>query len=180
MRTQKQNVFDDFSAVARHLIATGTTRPDLLAIRGDSNGGLLVGAALTQHPELYRVALCGVPLLDMLRYHRFGSGKTWIDELGSADDARDFRALFAYSPYHRVVEGVRYPSVLLLSATDDDRVDPMHARKFAAMLQARSRGGPVLLRVEENAGHAGADSIKSLVEQRAQSFAFAMSEVGMN
>jgi prolyl oligopeptidase len=179
MRHHKQNVFDDFRAVATHLVTTGVTRPELLAIRGESNGGLLVGAALTQNPELYRVALCGVPLLDMVRYHRFGSGKTWIDELGSADDLDDFRALFSYSPYHHVADGVRYPSLLLLSATDDDRVDPMHARKFAALLQARSRGGVVLLRIEENSGHAGADTIKSLVEQRAHAFAFAMNEVGL-
>jgi prolyl oligopeptidase len=177
MRHQKQHVFDDFIAVAEALIARRATRADRLVIRGDSNGGLLVGAALTERPDLFRVALCGVPLLDMLRYHLFGSGKTWIEEYGSADDAEDFRTLYAYSPYHHVTPGVAYPSVLLLSADSDDRVDPMHARKFAAMLQARSSGGPVLLRIQEHAGHGGADKIQSLVEERADAYAFALSEV---
>jgi prolyl oligopeptidase len=178
MRRAKQRVFDDFTAVAAALIDDGVTKPDRLVIRGDSNGGLLVGAAITQHPELFRVALCGVPLLDMLRYHLYGSGKTWIEEYGSADDPEDFRALFAYSPYHHVTEGTRYPSVLLLSADSDDRVDPMHARKFAAALQARSTGGPVLLRIEEHAGHGGADKIQALVDERADAYAFALSQVG--
>ena len=177
MRRKKQNVFDDFAAVAQALITTRASSADRLVIRGDSNGGLLVGAALTQHPELFRVALCGVPLLDMLRYHLFGSGKTWIEEYGSADDAGDFAALLAYSPYHHVTEGVRYPSVLLFSADSDDRVDPMHARKFAAALQARSAGGPVLLRIQEHAGHGGADKIQALVDERADAYAFALSQV---
>jgi len=177
MRHQKQNVFDDFAAVAEALIATHATSADRLVIRGDSNGGLLVGAAITERPELFRVALCGVPLLDMVRYHLFGSGKTWIEEYGSADDPEDFRALFAYSPYHHVTAGIRYPSVLLLSADSDDRVDPLHARKFAAMLQARSTGGPVLLRIQEHAGHGGADKIQALVDERADGYAFALSQV---
>jgi prolyl oligopeptidase len=116
-------------------------------------------------------------LLDMLRYQLFGSGKTWIEEYGSADDAEDFRALYAYSPYHHVTAGVAYPSVLLFSADSDDRVDPLHARKFAAMLQARSAGGPVLLRIEEHAGHGGADKIQALVDERADAYAFALSRV---
>jgi prolyl oligopeptidase len=139
-----------------------------------------VGAAITQRPDLYRVALCGVPILDMLRYHLVGAGKTWIEEFGSAEDPADFQALFALSPYHHVVAGMKYPSVLLLSADTDDRVDPMHARKFGAMLQARSAGGPVLLRIERNAGHGGAGTVKSVVDERAESFAFAMHEVGMD
>src|ERR1043165_7369161 len=153
MRHEKQNVFDDYIAVAEELAIQGFTKPAKLAALGGSNGGLLVGAAITQRPELFRVALCGVPLLDMTRYHLFGSGKTWIEEYGSAEDAEDFRALYAYSPYHHVMAGVRYPSVLLLSADSDDGVDPLHARKFAAMLQARSTGGPVLLRIQEPARH---------------------------
>ncbi len=177
MRHEKQHVFDDFIAVAESLVARGATRSDRLVIRGESNGGLLVGAALTQRPDLFRVALCGVPLLDMVRYELFGSGKTWIEEYGSATNAEDFRALYAYSPYHHVKAGVAYPSVLLLSADDDDRVDPMHARKFAAMLQARSSGGPVLLRIQEHAGHGGADKIQALVDERADSYAFALSQV---
>jgi len=177
MRNKKQNVFDDFAAVAEDLIEARYTSADRLAIRGDSNGGLLVGAAVTQRPDLFRVALCGVPLLDMLRYQLYGSGKTWIEEYGSADSAEDFATLLAYSPYHRVRVGVAYPSVMLLSADSDDRVDPMHARKFAAVLQASSTGGPVLLRVQANAGHGGADKIQSLVDERADSYAFALSQM---
>src|SRR5205807_7929702 len=130
------------------LIARGYTRADRLAIRGGSNGGLLVGAAMTQRPDLFRAVICAVPLLDMVRYHRFGSGKTWIPEYGSADEEAGFRALFAYSPYHHV-KRAPYPAVLLLSADSDDRVDPMHARKMPAALQASSTSGrPVLLRIE--------------------------------
>ena len=135
MRHEKQNVFDDYFAVAEELVKQGFTGPGKLAALGGSNGGLLVGAAITQRPDLFRVALCGVPLLDMVRYHLFGSGKTWIEEYGSADDADDFKALYAYSPYHHVKQGTKYPATLILSADSDDRVDPMHARKFAAELQ---------------------------------------------
>ncbi len=176
MLLKKQNVFDDFAAAAAYLEKEKWTSPERLVLRGGSNGGLLVGAVITQHPELFRVALCGVPLLDMVRYHLFGSGKTWISEYGSADDAAQFKALYAYSPYHHVKAGTKYPSVLLLSADSDDRVDPMHARKFAAALQAATTGGPVLLRIEKNAGHGGADLVKAAVEARADEYAFALSE----
>jgi prolyl oligopeptidase len=114
----------------------------------------------------------------MLRYHLSGSGKTWIEEYGSADDELDFRVLNAYSPYHRVRPRTKYPSVLVVSADSDDRVDPMHARKFAARLQAASTGGPVLLRIQRNAGHSGADSIRSAVEAAADEYAFAMAQLG--
>lgn len=176
MLLKKQNVFDDFVAAGEYLIEKKITSPDRLVIRGGSNGGLLVGAALTQRPDLFRVALCGVPLLDMVRYHLFGSGKTWISEYGSADDAAQLKALYAYSPYHHVKAGAKYPATLLLSADSDDRVDPMHARKFAAALQAASTGGPVLLRIERNAGHGGADMLKSAVESRADEYAFALAQ----
>ncbi|WP_081426722.1 prolyl oligopeptidase family serine peptidase [Sorangium cellulosum] len=175
MLLKKQNVFDDFIAAAEHLVREGYTQPERLVIQGGSNGGLLVGAALTQRPELFGAVVCGVPLLDMVRYHLFGSGKTWISEYGSADDPEQFNALHAYSPYHRVRPGTRYPAVLLLSADSDDRVDPMHARKFAAALQAASAGGPVLLRIERNAGHGGADLIKAAVEKGADQISFALS-----
>ena len=177
MRQNKQNVFDDYIAVAEDLIAQHYTRSDRLVLRGRSNGGLLVGAALTQRPELFRTVICGVPLLDMLRYHLYGSGKTWIAEYGSADDPTDFRTLYGYSPYQHVKEGVRYPSLLLSSADSDDRVDPMHARKFAAALQHASTGGPVLLRIQHNAGHGGADKIQELVDERADEYAFALAQV---
>jgi prolyl oligopeptidase len=178
MLLKKQNVFDDFIAAAEHLVREGYTRPERLAIQGGSNGGLLVGAALTQRPELFGAVLCGVPLLDMVRYHLFGSGKTWISEYGSSDDLEQFKALHAYSPYHRIKAGTRYPAILLLSADSDDRVDPMHARKFAAALQAASAGGPVLLRIERNAGHGGADLVKAAVEKGADQLAFALAATG--
>jgi prolyl oligopeptidase len=180
MRRNKQNVFDDFNAVAEHLIREKYTAAERLAIRGDSNGGLLVSAALTQRPDLYRAVLCGVPLTDMVRYHLVGAGKTWIEEFGTPDDAGDFAVLNGLSPYHHVKAGTKYPAVLVLTSDTDDRVDPMHARKMAAMLQARSAGGDVLLRIEKNAGHGGADTIKSAVDMRAQSLAFVMHEVGMD
>jgi prolyl oligopeptidase len=173
MRLEKQHVFDDYFAVAEELVRRRFTRPESLAAMGASNGGLLVGAAITQRPDLFRVALCGVPLLDMVRYERFGSGKTWVEEYGSADDPNDFAALYAYSPYHHVKKGGKYPATLLLSADSDDRVDPMHARKFAAELQWASSGGPVLLRIEKHSGHGGADLVKAAVDKLADEYAFA-------
>jgi len=177
MRGKKQNVFDDLKAVLETIVANKITTADHIAVRGASNGGLLVAAAVTQFPQLFKVGLCGVPLVDMLRYHKFGSGKTWIEEYGSADEAADFEAIHAYSPYQHVVPGTKYPSVLLLSADSDDRVDPMHARKFAAELQADSAGGPVLLRIEKNSGHGGADMVKSLVDSVADELAFALARI---
>lgn len=179
MREKKQNVFDDFIAAAEHLVKNGYTSPKKLVISGRSNGGLLVGAALTQRPDLFRAVICGVPLLDMVRYHRFGTGMTWVDEYGSSDDEPGFKSLFAYSPYHHVKPGVAYPSVLFLSADTDDRVDPLHARKMAAALQAATKGGPVLLRIERNAGHGGADKMSQEVEEDADVLAFAMDQVGL-
>jgi prolyl oligopeptidase len=177
MKHQKQNVFDDFTAAAEALIAAKITSAGRLAIQGGSNGGLLVGAALTQRPELFRVVICGVPLLDMVRYHLFGSGRTWVSEYGSAEDEQDFRTLHAYSPYHHVASGTAYPSVLFDSADSDDRVDPLHARKMAAALQEASSGGPVLLRIERNAGHGGADLQRAWVERFADEYAFALAEI---
>ena len=177
MREHKQNTFDDFIAAAELLVKDGWTAPERLAIQGGSNGGLLVGAAMTQRPELFRVVLCEVPLLDMVRYHLFGSGRTWISEYGSAEDPQIFPAIAAYSPYQHVRDGTRYPATLLLSADADDRVDPMHARKFAAALQHASTGGPVLLRIERNAGHGGADLLRSEVEKIADRYAFALSQM---
>ncbi len=178
MKHEKQHVFDDFIAAAEALVREKITSPDRLAIQGGSNGGLLVGAALTQRPDLFRAVICGVPLLDMVRYHLFGSGRTWISEYGSAENEADFRAIYAYSPYHRVTPGVAYPSVLFDSADSDDRVDPLHARKMAALLQAASAGGPVLLRIERNAGHGGADLQRAWVERFADEYAFALAEIG--
>ena len=178
MGRAKQHVFDDFFAIGEELVRRGDTTPDKLAALGASNGGLLVGAAITQRPDLFRVALCGVPLLDMVRYEHFGSGKTWVSEYGSVDDPDDFAALYAYSPYHHVTAGTKYPATLILSADSDDRVDPMHARKFAAELQWASSDGPVLLRVEKHSGHGGADLVRSAVEKVADEYAFAFDRLG--
>ncbi len=180
MLENKQNVFDDFIAAAEFLIAKGFTSKQQLAIQGRSNGGLLVGAAMTQRPDLFKAVVCGVPLLDMVRYHRFGAGKTWIQEYGSADDPAQAKYLLAYSPYHRLEKGVRYPALLMLSADSDDRVDPMHARKFVARLQyAASGSNPILLRVEDKAGHGGGDMVKKYVELRADEYAFLMTQLGL-
>jgi prolyl oligopeptidase len=172
---QKQNVFDDFIAAAEYLIAERWTSRDRLAISGGSNGGLLVGATVTQRPDLFKAVICAVPLLDMLRFHLFGSGKTWVPEYGSAEDAEQFKALYQYSPY-RVAAGAgprAYPAVLFDSADHDDRVDPMHARKLAAMLQAaQTAEAPILLRIERNSGHGGADLVKQQVERAADQLGF--------
>ena len=158
MRGNKQNVFDDFHAAAEHLIDTGWTTADQLAIVGGSNGGLLVGAALTQRPELYRAVVCSAPLLDMVRYEKFLIGRFWREEYGSADDPEELRWLLAYSPYHNVREGLEYPSVLFTVFESDSRVDPCHARKMCAALQHATTAAPderpVLLRRETEVGHA--------------------------
>ncbi len=154
MRAQKQQVFDDCAAAARHLIATDRTDAMHLAVAGGSNGGLLTGAMLTQHPDLFGAVVVGVPLLDMIRFHRFLIADLWTGEYGSPDDPEAFSWLYAYSPYHRVVDGTAYPAVLLHAARSDSRVDPMHARKMAARLKAAtSSSRPVLLRMESDAGH---------------------------
>lgn len=181
MLTKKQNVFDDFISAAEYLQKNGYTSASKLAIAGGSNGGLLVGAAMTQRPELFGAVACFVPLLDMVRYHQFGAGKTWISEYGSSENADQFKALHAYSPYHRVVNGTKYPALLMLSADSDDRVDPMHARKFVAAIQhaAADPKTPVLLRIEENAGHGGSDLVKKDVELYTDVFAFLFERFGM-
>jgi prolyl oligopeptidase len=178
--TRKQNVFDDYIAAAEYLISEGYTKADRLAIEGGSNGGLLVGAAMTQRPDLYKAVVCHVPLLDMVRYHRFGSGKTWISEYGSADDAEQFAALYAYSPYHRLQQGTAYPAIMVLTADSDDRVDPLHARKFiAAARWATGSDALMLLRVETNAGHGGGDMVKKQVEQNVDKYQFLFEQLGM-
>ena len=180
MRQHKQNVFDDFIAAAEDLIKSGYTKSERLAIRGGSNGGLLVGATMVQRPKLFRAVICAVPLLDMVRYHLFGSGKTWIAEYGSADDPKLFPAILAYSPYHNIKQDVAYPALLMLSAENDDRVDPMHARKFVAALRYADSGPhPILLRVETKSGHGGGDMIKKRVAQQVDTLSFLFSQLGM-
>jgi len=179
MLAHKQNAFDDFHAAAEHLIASGWTRPERLGALGGSNGGLLVGAALTQRPELFRAIVCTVPLLDMLRYHHHLIARFWIPEYGSADDAEQFRWLRAYSPYHHVREGVRYPAVLLVTAEGDSRVDPMHARKMAALLQSRADAGCVLLRVDSEAGHGVGKPLDKQVDDLADTWSFFVWQLGL-
>ncbi|XXF79877.1 prolyl oligopeptidase family serine peptidase [Myxococcaceae bacterium GXIMD 01537] len=177
---RKQNVFDDFHAAAEYLVRERWTRPSRLAIQGGSNGGLLVGAAMTQRPDLYGAVVCAVPLLDMVRYHQFGSGRTWVPEYGTADKPEDFQVLHAYSPYHRVRPGVRYPPLLMLSADHDDRVDPMHARKFVAAVQnVPGQAAPALLRIEAHAGHGGADQVAQAIQSSADTFAFLFEVFGL-
>jgi prolyl oligopeptidase len=180
MLENKQNVFDDFIAAAEHLIAEKMTTPEQLTIRGGSNGGLLVGAAMVQRPELFGSVICAVPLLDMLRYHRFLIARLWIPEYGSADDAEQFEFLAAYSPYHNVKDGASYPATLLLTAESDSRVAPLHARKFAALVQARTGGdAPIFLHVEAKAGHGQGKPISRRIDDVTDYVAFAMHQTGM-
>jgi len=177
----KQNTFDDFIAVAEDLIRRRVTRPERLAIHGRSNGGLLVSAAVTQRPELFRAAVAGVPLTDMVRYPRFLIAKLWVPEYGSPEDPAQFRALFAYSPYHRVRNHTDYPSVLVTTAESDTRVDPLHARKFvAALQQATSSGRPVLLRTERSAGHGAGMPVSKLVQEVTDIYAFLFDALGIS
>jgi prolyl oligopeptidase len=176
----KQNSFDDFIAAAEWLIRERYTRPDRLAAAGGSNGGLLMGAVLTQRPELFAAVVIQVPLLDMLRYHRFLIARLWIPEYGSAEDPEQFRWLRAYSPYHHVRDGVAYPAVLLATAESDTRVDPMHARKMAARLQAAtSSDRPVLLRLEAQAGHGAGKPLNKVLDELTDTWTFVFWQLGV-
>jgi prolyl oligopeptidase len=180
-KTQKQNVFDDFIACAEWLIANGHTSPAKLAISGGSNGGLLVGAVMTQRPELFGAALPSVGVLDMLRFHKFTIGWAWTSDYGSADDASHFKALYAYSPLHRLVLGTRYPATLITTADHDDRVVPAHSFKFAARLQAcqAKDGPPVLIRIETKAGHGSGTALTKVIEENTDELAFLVKTLGM-
>jgi prolyl oligopeptidase len=177
----KQNTFDDFIAAAEFLIRAGYTSPSRLAIAGGSNGGLLMGAVLTQRPDLFRAVVIQVPLLDMLRYHRFLIARLWIPEYGSADDPEQFRWLKSYSPYHHVRSGVAYPAVLLATAESDSRVDPLHARKMAARLQAASASDhPILLRLESRAGHGAGKPVSKVLDELVDTWTFIARELGVH
>ena len=182
MRAHKQNVFDDFHAAAEKLSADGWTTPGQLTVWGGSNGGLLVGASITQRPDLSAAAVCSAPLLDMIRYEQFGLGVTWNDEYGTAADPEEFGWLLAYSPYHHVRDGVAYPAVLFTVFDGDTRVDPMHGRKMAAALQHATASPraerPVLLRREANVGH-GARAVSRTVGLSAEQLAFAAAQTGL-
>jgi prolyl oligopeptidase len=176
----KQNTFDDCIAAAEWLVSEGYTTPDRLALAGGSNGGLLAGALITQRPDLFRAVVVQVPLLDMLRYHQFLIAELWIPEYGSPEDPGQFRWLRAYSPYHHVREGTPYPAVLLATAESDTRVDPMHARKMAARLQAAtSSGRPVLLRLEARAGHGAGKPLAKLLDELTDTWSFVFHELGV-
>ena len=182
MLERKQNVFDDFHAAAETLVARGWTRPARLGVTGGSNGGLLTGVALTQRPELFGAVYCAVPLLDMLRYQNFLIARLWISEYGTAEDPEQYRWLRAYSPYHHVAGGVRYPAVLFTTAVGDSRVDPMHARKMAALLQAQTAEDPdatVLLRVDHDAGHGIGKPLDKQVDDLADQYAFLAWRLGL-
>ena len=183
MLEKKQNVFDDFIAAAEYLIAQKYTDKEHLAIRGGSNGGLLVGVALTQRPELFRAVVCAVPLLDMLRYQHYQIAKLWIPEYGSADDPKQFDWLYAYSPYHHVKAGTEYPAILFMTAESDTRVDPMHAKKMAALMQAEAANGqsrerPILLRIEPKAGHGVGKPITKQIEELTDVYSFLFWQLG--
>ncbi|GAC1468139.1 MAG: prolyl oligopeptidase family serine peptidase [Chloroflexota bacterium] len=180
MLDRKQNVFDDFLGAAECLIEKGYTVPERLTISGGSNGGLLVGAALTQRPDLFAVVTCGVPLLDMLRYHLFQIARLWIPEYGTAEDPDQFRFISAYSPYQNVRDGTAYPAVLLHTAASDTRVDPMHACKMAAQLQAAtSSDRPILLRVETQAGHGIGKPLVKVIEEQTDIWSFRFWQLGI-
>ena len=175
MLANKQNVFDDFHAAGDALVSGGWTAPPHLGCSGGSNGGLLVGAALTQRPDLFAAVVCAVPLLDMLRYQQFLIARLWIAEYGSAEDPEQYRWLRAYSPYHQVRADVRYPAVLFTTAEGDSRVDPGHARKMAALLQQTQADDPeavTLLRVDRDAGHGVGKPLDLQIEDLADQYAF--------
>ncbi len=179
MKLKKQNVFDDFIAAAEWLIASKYTSPSRLAIQGGSNGGLLVGAVMNQRPELYRVAIPQVGVMDMLRFHKFTIGWNWIADYGSSDDSDEFAALRAYSPLHNIRKGVTYPATLITTADHDDRVVPAHSFKYAATLQAlASRENPVLIRIETRSGH-GASNLEKQLETAADIYTFIMFNMGI-
>jgi prolyl oligopeptidase len=178
--TKKQNVFDDFAACARSLIDRKYTSPSRLAIMGGSNGGLLMGAALTQHPELFRAVVSYVGIYDMLRVELFPNGEFNITEYGSVKNQEQFKALYAYSPYHHVVDGTKYPAVLFLTGDHDGRVDPANSRKMTARLQAATASGlPILLRTSSNAGHGIGTSLDEYIAQQADVYAFLFQQLGM-
>ena len=184
MLDKKQNVFDDMIAAAEHLISERYTDKNHLAIQGGSNGGLLMGAMITQRPDLFRAVVCQVPLLDMLHYQDFQIAKLWIPEYGSSEIPEQFKWLYAYSPYHHVKTGAEYPAVLFMTADTDTRVDPMHAKKMAALMQAEARNGssktrPILLRIESKAGHGAGKPVTKQIEEFTDVYSFLFWQLGV-
>ena len=184
MLDKKQNVFDDMIAAAEHLIAAKYTDKNHLAIQGGSNGGLLMGAMITQRPDLFRAVVCQVPLLDMIHYQDFQIAKLWIPEYGTSENAEQFKWLYAYSPYHHVKPGAEYPAILFMTADTDTRVDPMHAKKMAALMQAEAKNGqshtrPILLRIESKAGHGAGKPVTKQIEEFTDVYSFLFWQLGV-
>jgi prolyl oligopeptidase len=178
---RKQNVFDDFHAAAEYLVKSGVTRASRIAARGGSNGGLLMGAIETQRPELYGAVVCQSPLLDMIRYQRFLMARYWVPEYGSSENADQFRYILAYSPYQNVRAGVKYPATLFTTAEEDSRVDPLHARKMAAAMQARTAGdAPILIRIESKAGHGMGKPVSKRIDEAVDVLSFMMMQLHVN
>ena len=180
MLANKQNVFDDFESAGDWLVKNGYTSPSKLAISGGSNGGLLVGAALTQRPDLFRAVVCSYPLLDMVRYQKFLVARYWVSEYGSSEDPQQFQYILKYSPYQNVKPGTKYPAVLFVSGDSDTRVAPLHARKMTALMQA-SQGGdnPILLHYDTKAGHSGGRSISKVIEDQTDEYSFLFWQLGV-
>jgi prolyl oligopeptidase len=180
-KLNKQNVFDDFIAAAEWLIENKYTSSKKLAIQGGSNGGLLIGACMTQRPDLFGACLPAVGVMDMLRFHQFTAGRFWTDDYGSAENPEEFAALLKYSPYHNLDGGVRYPATLVTTADTDDRVVPGHSFKFAAQLQASQSGSaPVLIRIETRAGHGAGKPTAKIIEEAADQWAFLVKTLEMD
>jgi prolyl oligopeptidase len=184
MLEKKQNVFDDMIAAAEHLISEKYTDPKHLAIQGGSNGGLLMGAMITQRPDLFRAVVCQVPLLDMIHYQDFQIAKLWIPEYGTAESPEQFKWLYSYSPYHHVKVGAEYPAILFMTADTDTRVDPMHAKKMAALMQAEAKNGashtrPILLRIETKAGHGAGKPVTKQIEEFTDVYSFLFWQLGV-
>jgi prolyl oligopeptidase len=179
MRRKRSNVYTDFLAASEFLVKEKWTAPGKLVIRGGSAGGLLVTMAMIERPDLYAGVIASVPITDMIRYPLRGSGSLWLGEFGTPSDPEDFQTLFRYSPYHRVKSGVHYPPLLVLGNADDDRVDPMHARKFVAAIQSSDPAACALLRIEKDAAHEGPNTASAWTAQEADIYAFALSAVGL-
>jgi prolyl oligopeptidase len=179
MLEKKQNVFDDFAAAAEHLIQTKVTSPARLGIGGGSNGGLLVGASITQRPELFGAAVAMVGVMDMLRFHKFTIGHAWVSEYGSSDDAKMFEVLKRYSPLHNL-KRAKYPPTLITTADHDDRVVPAHSFKFAAAMQEAQEGdSPVLIRIDVKAGHGAGKPTSKIIDEAADRWAFLLGALGV-
>ncbi|MDP9229467.1 MAG: prolyl oligopeptidase family serine peptidase, partial [Bacteroidota bacterium] len=180
MLHNKQNVFDDFIGAAEYLIREKYTNNQKIAIRGGSNGGLLIGAAMTQRPDLFKVALPAVGVMDMLRYHKFTIGYAWAVEYGRSDKPEDFPYLYKYSPLHNLKKGTRYPSTMITTADHDDRVVPAHSFKYAATLQEMHAGeNPVLIRIESKAGHGAGKPTSKQIEEAADIMSFVLYNLNM-